>query len=410
MPMTRVKVKLWCSEGNRILTKNSRLPEIMSTTPFDGNPQQIVKIIRKDLGASVSFLRFLPDDVVETEVLDESFVLPQGFTWAGGEMVPPPSHRALWQQPGWLLNVLPDVDRALERQGVRRTGPAQQTRHTGITGMLRLPTDGDHVWLKSGPDIFAHEARVVTWLSARHPGSIPTIVADDTSWWISREFPEERGTSGQDPLEFLASVHTASIEHIAALTSLGCRVLPPSALVHSVEDLTDRTDLLHFRERSALRAALPEIEARCRALDAEGMPLTLVHGDFHAGNFRWIGDRWFVYDWTDACVAHPFVDLCLPLSYVVPRDQRRRVNLYTQTWRKRVPDTTIERCLRLAPAVGAAYQVANYRFILDNTAHTLDPGNEFTVLLRQWVDRLLLALRRPPTEPVFFELWSSENT
>lgn len=390
--------------------KDSRLPEITSTTPLNGDPRQIIRAIRKNLGVSVAFLRFLPGSVVETEVLDDYFVPPKDFTWAEGEMVPSTSQRARWQQPGWLSDVLLDVDQALERRGLRRTGPAQQTRHTGITGMLRLPTDGEHVWLKSVPEIFSHEACVVGWLSRRYPGSIPTVIADDASWWISREFPAERSNPGQDPLEFLARVHTESIRHTAALTSLGCRVLPPSALVHAMENLAGRTDLLPFRERSALSTALPEIEARCQALEEEGMPLTLVHGDFHSGNLRWTGDRWFVYDWTDACVTHPFVDLCLPLSYEAPDDQRRRVDLYTRSWRKVVPDATIERCLWLTPAVGAAYQVVNYQFILDGTAHTLDPGSEFTVLLRQWVDRLLRALRRPPAGPVFFELWSPENT
>ena len=37
--------------------------------------------------------------------------------------------------------------------------------------------------------------------------------------------------------------------------------------------------------------------------------MTLVHGDLHPGNVARLDGELAYFDWTDACVAHPFFDL-----------------------------------------------------------------------------------------------------
>ena len=42
---------------------------------------------------------------------------------------------------------------------------------------------------------------------------------------------------------------------------------------------------------------------------AAPVPGALVHGDLHLSNVARTGDGYLFYDWTDACVSHPFFDL-----------------------------------------------------------------------------------------------------
>ena len=51
------------------------------------------------------------------------------------------------------------------------------------------------------------------------------------------------------------------------------------------------------------------LDARCAAIDACGLPMTLVHGDFHPGNLRGDDAHLFILDWGDCGVGHPLFDV-----------------------------------------------------------------------------------------------------
>ncbi|MFD7507742.1 aminoglycoside phosphotransferase family protein [Streptomyces sp. NPDC059853] len=400
--MKSIAVRLWTREGDRFLTRESGLPEIEIDELEDAVPNGVVRAVRKTLGAEVAYLRAFPGGVVETELLTGDFRPPTGFGWRAGELSPPTARRAAWQRPGWLRGALADADRALAWHGIRRRGAPEQMRHTGITGMLRLHTDHEPVWLKAVPDLFAHEVSVVSRLAGQFPGAVPEPLAEGQGWWLARQFPEERGEPREDPLGILADIQIDALGYLSEFASLGCQVRSPEVLAAEITRLAGRDDLLPAPLRRELRAALPRFRVRCAVLGAGDLPMTLVHGDFHADNLRWTGDRWFLYDWTDACIAHPFVDLALPLSYETPAVQAQRLALFVRAWRKVVPDEAVQRCLRAAPAVGAAHQAVTYQAILDDIGGAIDRGNEYFALLRKWTGRLLRALDRSPTaEPVF---------
>ena len=62
-------------------------------------------------------------------------------------------------------------------------------------------------------------------------------------------------------------------------------------------------------ERPPSRAALPEVLACCEELAGHAVPPSIVHGDLHLGNVARGPAGYRFFDWTDACVAHPFFDL-----------------------------------------------------------------------------------------------------
>jgi hypothetical protein len=99
----------------------------------------------------------------------------------------------------------------------------------------------------------------------------------------------------------------------------------------------------------------------CLRLDRIGPGPTLVHGDFHPWNVVARDDGVCLFDWTDASVAHPFLDL---VTYVGRcRDPRARGDLmqrYLTTWDPQLNGTALAELIRLALVVGSLHQVHTY--------------------------------------------------
>ncbi len=66
---------------------------------------------------------------------------------------------------------------------------------------------------------------------------------------------------------------------------------------------------LNAADLNDLKGLEPRIEAMLAELARAGTPPALVHGDLHLGNVAERAGRLVVFDWTDAAIAHPFVDL-----------------------------------------------------------------------------------------------------
>ncbi|MBI1880332.1 MAG: phosphotransferase [Chloroflexi bacterium] len=59
---------------------------------------------------------------------------------------------------------------------------------------------------------------------------------------------------------------------------------------------------------------IPHLKARCDQLAGYSVPQTLVHGDLHTGNVALVEGKLLFFDWTDACVTHPFFDVMLMMN------------------------------------------------------------------------------------------------
>jgi hypothetical protein len=79
--------------------------------------------------------------------------------------------------------------------------------------------------------------------------------------------------------------------------------------VGQVGRLLDAGSWLSPEEEAGLRAAVPRIQTRCAELAGYAVPPSIVHGDLHLSNVARGPKGHLFFDWTDACVAHPFLDL-----------------------------------------------------------------------------------------------------
>ena len=158
-------------------------------------------------------------------------------------------------------------------------------------------------------------------LAQHHPGLVPDVVRIDAArgWLLMREiagrFVSEPDSTDLSPaLASLAEIQRAWVGRTDDLLALGAQ---------------DR------------RQDWPSL----------GYPDTLTHGDFHAFNVAFTPDRAVIFDWTDACVAHPLFDLYTFLVGIDDEAARTRyVRAYSDGWQGVLdPDEVAAALTRIAP-------------------------------------------------------------
>jgi aminoglycoside phosphotransferase (APT) family kinase protein len=130
----------------------------------------------------------------------------------------------------------------------------------------------------------------------------------------------------------------------------------------------DAATWLSADELAELRAAVPHLTAICGELAAYAIPPSLVHGDLHLSNVAQGPRGYLFFDWTDACVAHPFLDLLTFLQHDEEevqgalRDRLR--DAYLSEWAAFEPAERLQRAWRLAEPLGALNQAIGYQSIV----------------------------------------------
>ena len=187
--------------------------------------------------------------------------------------------------------------------------------------------------------LFRHEAVATQALAKRMPELVPEVIAVDGArgWMLMRdlgaaELGDQDESLWHEGVMAHARIQQSWLGRADELVALGLPVRSLTDLAAQVEAMTEDTVLLgrmspDVRERWL--ATAPALVASCRRLDEIGPGPTLVHGDFHPWNVAFGPANTRVFDWTDAAVSHPFVDLA---TYVFRTEdvavRRRLVDAY----------------------------------------------------------------------------------
>jgi hypothetical protein len=275
---------------------------------------------------------------------------PRGARWAGEEVVPElrlpveefrpalvrwleeertgevPALRAPWSRKGWYDGAVEWTRGAVEGLGLSLSRPMEQVKHWDISTVFRVPTSGGDYYFKAVPGIFAHEPRITVELARLYPGAVPGPAAwierDGEGWMLMASFGDTVIWDGNLPaleeaLRMLARMQVDSVGRIEHLLASGASDRDLRNLPGQVTALLDdepSPSMLEAAEVERLRTLLPAIERECEKLEAGPIPQTLVHGDFHGGNIALAEGRPIIFDWTDACITHPFFDLATVLD------------------------------------------------------------------------------------------------
>jgi hypothetical protein len=274
----------------------------------------------------------------------------------------PQELRAPWARMDGLRELLDWAADALAGMGRPLIGPAEQRRTWNLAALFRLPTARGTVWLKATPSFAADEGAVMAAFARVDPGLVPVVLASGPGRVLLEHLP---GVDCWDaPPEIITSAGTrlAAAQASLADPAIGLPDRRDRTLAAQVRALLDDrlADELTAREL----AAAHDLVKRWPALDACGLPDTIVHGDFHPGNWRSDGGPPVALDWADAYVGNPVLDGLRAYDYL-PRHKRHiAAQAWIEAWTSQVPGCDPARALAIAePLAHLAYAVRYQEFL-----------------------------------------------
>jgi hypothetical protein len=178
---------------------------------------------------------------------------------------------------------------------------------------------GQTAWLKVVPGFFAHEGALLARLAGER---VPRLLGHDGGRSLLAEIPGEDlyGAGLQQLLEMvslLVEIQFSWRDRVAELLALGLPDWREPALCAAIADTLERTaDELSADDRTSLARFVCGLPDRIRRIAGCGIGDTLIHGDFHPGNFRGDGNALTLLDWSDSGVGHPLLDQPAFLAWV----------------------------------------------------------------------------------------------
>jgi hypothetical protein len=320
-----------------------------------------------------------------------------------------PAQRAPWARPGWLNEITAWAAGELARNGRALTGPLEQVKTWAISCLLRAPASGGTVYIKACPvlPLFTNEPAFTARLAELYPRTVPRPLAVDPAWrWmLLDEFAGPLLKDAPRPawdatIRAFAAMQRESVGQIDALLAAGCLDRRLDRLASAVPALLaalDERDGLDPAEIAALRAAEGRLVALCAELASYRVPPALLHGDLHENNIAIAATGPLIFDWSDACIAHPFLDLVTLLdpegTPLAPDERARLRDLYLSYWTGYEPLERLRAVAALAEPVGLLHQTLSYEQIMAG----VEPGARWQYAwgFRYFARRLLAALADP---------------
>lgn len=301
--------------------------------------------------------------------------------WLGYDEGWNPGSRLRWAQPGWFEAAAEWMQKLLKAHDLTPTGPVEQVRSWFLSCILRVNTNAGGFMLKAAPDMYAYEPQLTQQLARAYPAMVPRVLAVEpiSHWMLMEEIQGIKLNKHPDKARYLPRWEVllrefARMQHdLVERASVFSIALPcPSwDLEYLAEDVIPYVliDPLHEQlpailaagfseeERAQLRALAPRLEEICTELQQDGLPPTLVHGDFHSGNIIANDQECKLIDWAGfVSVTHPF--LLLSVVFEEHRDpliRQRLLDVYLDCWTDYAPIERLRASAKLAEPLGWLY-------------------------------------------------------
>jgi Phosphotransferase enzyme family len=272
-----------------------------------------------------------------------------------------------WTRRGWLQ----EVETWLGEQLGAFELELQRT--WSISSVARIHAQQGQFYFKAVCPHFHAEPRISSYLTTHFSGHVPDVVAveERRGWLLLREFGGEALLkrdlqSWERAIHRFAEMQIQAIPQVREMLDWG---FADRKLDHLMPDLTrmlaqDELAIgLTDDEVEELRLLRPFLSSWCQELADLGPPATLVHGDLHPNNINEVDGRFIFFDWTDAAISHPFVDLVpfhLWEADGVPERAERLNRAYLDAWQDVVPAHKLLRALTLIKPIGPLYHAQSY--------------------------------------------------
>ncbi len=306
-----------------------------------------------------------------------------------------PTKRPPWCADGWVSEVRPWIEQEITKLGWDVID-LEQVKQWSISSVLRVKTAGPDFYFKVSIDVplFVNEAVVTERLARRFPSYIPSPIAIDPAraWMLLPAFEELIPETS--PVEIRQQVFARFGELQRASAGLtdelirdGCIDRRLNVLEGQIDALmNDDETLIAMKddERHQLRNLVPRLGELTREMADLELPYTLVHSDFHLANVACIGGAVSFFDWTDACIAHPFFDLMSLKFETVETEKQSIMDAYLAGWVEVASPEVLRRAVSIASVLVPLHHAVSYQQLLVNLEPGLRPELDATAdFLRQ---------------------------
>jgi len=314
----------------------------------------------------------------------------------------PEELRTPWARLESLNEMLTWASDTLAATGRPMTGAAEQQRTWNLSGLFRLPTGQGPVWLKATPRFATDEASVIAAFARVDPALVPPVIAAGPRRVLLEHLP------GEDCWDASPRIITSAVERLVAAQAVlagqaapADRAAPAGRPVGLPPGLPDRrtpvitgqiADLLDAAAGGELSAtevaAARGLLSRFPLLDECGLPDTVVHGDFHPGNWRSDGGPPAVVDWADAHLGNPVLDGLRARDFLPAGKRPATARAWIEAWAARVPGCDPARALAIAEPLAHLSYAVRYQEFLDGIEpsewiyHRGDPAAAIRAALR----------------------------
>ncbi len=384
-----------------LLTPNGRpvgrLPAVPVATPWWQDVEPVVRAARDHYGIDVTILRLLDAELEQPHggrvtYLAEVAEPVSAHPWTG--VLDDHPRRHAFARPGGPAADLAWARAILTGHGLRPTAPPTQVRTWNLSSLWRVPVEGQTMWLKVVPHFFAHEGALLALMAGAR---VPTMLSHDSGRMLLAEVAGKDLYFAELPLlrdmvNLLVELQRLWSDRVEELLALGLPDWRAPALGAAIAEVVERTrDEVSAEDRATLAHFVQGLPGRFDDVAACGVRDTLVHGDFHPGNFRGDERTLTLLDWGDSGVGHPLLDQSAFLDGARSAAVGAVQAHWLQQWSEAVPGSDPARASVLLAPVAAARRAVVYRTFLDNIEpseqpyHRADPA--------QWLIRTAALVR-----------------
>jgi hypothetical protein len=374
------------------------LPAVPVATPWWQDIEPVVRAARDVHGVDVIVLRMLDAELDQPHggrvtYLAEVAEPVRAQQWTGALDDQPRRHA--FARPGGPAADLGWARALLAECGLRPTAPPTQVRTWNLSSLWRVPVEGQTAWLKVVPHFFAHEGALLALMAGAR---VPAVLGHDGGRMLLAEIAGEDLYAAGPPLlnemvSLLVELQCSWEGRVEELLALGLPDWRGPALGAAIADVVERTrEEIAAEDRATLADFVRGLPGRFDGVARCGFKDSLVHGDFHPGNFRGDGRSLTLLDWGDSGVGHPLLDQPAFLD-AIPAAAAAAVRVHwLQRWCDAIPGSDPARASVLLAPIAAARQAVIYRRFLDNIEpseqpyHRADPA--------KWLSRTAALVRK----------------
>jgi hypothetical protein len=302
----------------------------------------------------------------------------------------PQDLRSPWARVEGIREVLGWASDMLGAAGRRVTGPAVQRKTWNLAALFRLPTGQGPVWLKTTPRFAADEASVIAAFARVDPALVPPVIGAGQRRVLLGHLP------GEDCWDASPQIITSAVRRLA--TAQAVLASQPASIPPGLSDR--RTPVIAGQIRALLDGPLASeltageataargLLSRFPLLDECGMPDTVVHGDFHPGNWRSDGGPPVIVDFADAQFGNPVLDGLRACDFLPEGKRPTAARAWIDAWATCIPGCDPARALSIAGPLAHLTYAVRYQEFLDGIEpaeriyHLGDPAAAIRAALR----------------------------